>query len=155
MFRDQSLILSDAQAVALAAASTSANTYKQSDGTRDEDEGGHIGIGEPLYLIVQPNGEYTAGVLEVELRNADRDGSNVVVLGTVRFTAAELIANQVVPKYIYVPPSEAKKPTFSVGYNPTTALVGDDGRVSAWLSPTIEGYQEIKSGFTIDTTGTP
>ena len=148
MFRDQSLILSDAQA--LRGNGDSTNVYDQKAGVRDEDAAADIGTGNPLYLIVDIETAFAGATgLTVGLRQADANKQNPVALGPqVTFSTAELTTKGS-RKVAYIPPEAVTQREIFASY--VLAGTATAGAVNAWLSPTIEGYQEIKSGFTVET----
>ena len=140
MFTDNDLVLSDGQAVTGDARST-----KNFDG----EVANRMGIGNPLYVIVQVTKAFTAGAGTFQLKShtaeptANNQGS---VHASAAFTAAEL-AEVGTRKEILIPPSEdIERYVFGLfDMNPN----GADGEFTAWISNKTEGYQNIRSGYTV------
>lgn len=137
MFVDNDLVLTDNAAVVATGNSTVVDLGATAD----------WGIGNPLYLIVQITDAYTTGTLSVALRDsANEDGSSPTDRAEAAFTAAE-VKVQGTRKHIAITPDTIKRRYVVLRYTVAGGLA--NGRISAWLSPTIEGYQTVESGFKV------
>ena len=140
MFLDDDQVLSDGQAVTADARST--KTFHGQVANR-------MGLGNPLYLIIQVTKAFTAGNGTINLRShtAEPTAPNQgTVHASAAFSAAEMQAVGT-RKEVLIPPSADVQRYVFAQYD--MAANGADGEFSTWISTKTEGYQYIRSGFTV------
>lgn len=135
MLIDQSLVLSDAQAITATAAST--NVYDSTQGTLVSGSTG-IGAGEPVYVIVNVGTAFaTLTSLTFSLRTSDTVSSGALssattLISTPAIGVASLTANSAQAAFV-IPPLGGKRyfdVNYTVGGSNATA-----GTVTAYISP--------------------
>ena len=115
----------------------------------DLNVGHQVGIGNPVYLIVQINAGLTgatAGQFTLHTNATATAGRTAgAEIAQISMTQAQVRAQTRME--VIIPPAAVLERylhvDIAVGANPTA------GSLSIWLSNKTEGYQTIKSGFTV------
>ena len=141
MFTDNDLVLAEKQAVTNTAKSTK---------SFDQEVKNQLGIGNPLYLIIQVTKAFTAGAGDVNLKSHSAEpgaaGTEGNVLATAPFSAAELTVVGTRKELVIPASPEAERYIFAQF---EMATAGASGEFTAWITNKTEGYQYIPSGYTV------